>query len=139
MFYKLIKKGFRMKIASIVVGVVIVLTLMAFVFGSMGIGHIKKMVINEVDLSKVPNGVYKGTFHKTRWNYDVEINVKDNKIISIKNTNKLPSSGQQKQVDEAVKAMLAKQSVKIDVVSGATINTKAFQKAVENALIEGTK
>ena len=29
-----------------------------------------------------------------------------------------------------------KQSVKIDVVSGATVNTKAFQKAVENALAE---
>lgn len=128
-----------MKITLIIVGVVAVLALVSFVFGSMGIDHIKKMVINEVDLSKVPDGIYKGTFHKTRWNYDVEINVKDNKIVSIKNTSKLPSSSQQKLVDGAVKAMLAKQSVKIDVVSGATINTKAFQKAVENALVEGAK
>jgi uncharacterized protein with FMN-binding domain len=128
-----------MKIALVIVGAIIVLTLLSFVFGTMGMRDIKKMVISEVDLSKVPDGVYKGTFHKTRWNYDVEVNVKDHKIISIKNIKKLPGTSQQKLVDEAAKAMLAKQSVKIDVVSGATIDTKAFQKAVENALTQGTK
>lgn len=128
-----------MKIASIVIGVVIVLTLISFIFGSMGIGSIKKMAINEVDLSNVSDGVYKGAFYKNRWNYDVEINVKDHQIVSIKNTNKLPGPNQQRLVDEAIRAMIAKQSIKIDVVSGATVNTKAFQKAVENAFVEGIK
>jgi len=32
--------------------------------------------------------------------------------------------------------MLAKQSINIDAVTGASVNTKAFQKAVENALMK---
>lgn len=124
-----------MKATLIVVGIIVVILAVLFAAGSNGLSDIKKMTINQVDLSKVSDGVYKGKFHKARWNYDVEVEVKDHKITSIKTTNKIPD---QKLIDEAIKRIEAKQSVDIDVVSGATVNTKAFRKAVENALTQGT-
>jgi len=126
------------KITLIILGSIVVFGVIMFFVGSMGISDIKKMVINEVDLSKIADGVYKGTFHKVRWTYEVEVTVKNHKIASIKNINKLPDPAV-KLTDGAIRSIIDKQSVRIDVVSGATINTKAFQKAVENALVAGVK
>ncbi len=126
-----------MKIVLIVIGVILLLGLIGFIAGSIGLGDVKKMVINDVDLSRVPDGVYRGKFHKVRWTYDVEVTVKDHKITAIKTLNKV--DGREMIVEGAQEAIIKNQSVKIDAVSGASIDTKAFQKAVENALAEGAK
>ncbi|MBD3318128.1 MAG: FMN-binding protein [Chitinivibrionales bacterium] len=127
-----------MKIVLIVVGVIVLLLAVGFIFATMGLSEIKNMAINEVDLSKISDGVYTGTFQKARWTHNVEVTVKDHKITEIKNTNELPE-GNKKLVDGAIEKILQKQSVDIDAVSGATVSTKAFQKAVEDALEEGRK
>lgn len=126
-----------MKIVKWVLVVLVVLFVTGYFAGTFGMSAIKKMVIARVDLTTVPDGVYAGSFHKARWNHDVEVTVRDNKILSIKNTNSLPDEAHMKIVTGAVDAMVAKQSVDIDVISGASINTKAFQLAVANALTEG--
>lgn len=123
-----------MKIALIVVGALVVLGLIGFAGASYGLSDIQKMVIEDVDLSTVPDGVYTGRFQKARWTHEVKVTVKDHRITAIENTNRLPDEARRGIVEKAIEAMLAKQSVDIDVVSGATVNTKAFQKAVENAL-----
>lgn len=122
-----------MKITLIVVGIILLIMATLFAVGTFGLSDVKNMTINQVDLSNVTDGIYKGSFHKTRWNYDVEVTVRDHKIVSIKTTNKVPNS---KLVDEAIKRIEAKQSMNIDTVSGATVDTKAFCKAVENALTQ---
>lgn len=127
-----------MKIVLKIFVAIIVLLAISLFFGSMGLGEIKKMAINQVDLSKLENGVYSGKFSKARWTYDLEVTIEDHRISSIKNTNKL-SDPSQKFVDKAIDAIISKQSVLIDAVSGASANTKAFQKAVENALEKGLK
>ncbi len=125
-----------MKIALIIVGSIIALGGVGALFGMIGMGDIRKMVVRNIDLSKVEDGDYSGEFHKARWNHEVTVTVKDHKLVAVKNDNEL-TSGDQKIVDEAIDSMIARQSVAIDVVSGASINTKAFQKAVENALEKG--
>ncbi len=126
-----------MKLIAII-GVVFVICFVGFMISTAGMSDMKKMVINEVDLSKVSDGVYTGKFHKARWTHVVEVIVKDHKIAALKNTSKIPNPSYQKFVDKAIDAIMAKQSVKIDVISGATLNTRAFQKAVENALTQGS-
>jgi uncharacterized protein with FMN-binding domain len=125
-----------MKILFKIIGVILLLSAIIAIFGSIGLGDIKKLTINEVDLSTVADGVYYGKFHKVRWTYEVKVTTKDHKITAIETTGKLPPSGRNKIIDEAIAVILAKQSVKIDAVSGATVDTKAFCKAVENALIK---
>lgn len=126
-----------MKIVLIILGVILVIGVAGFIFASVGLSDIKNMVINEVDLSKVPDGVYTGKFQRARWNYAVEITIKNHEIIEIKNIDDKTDKGSMKLINSAIEAILAKQSLEIDTISGATVNTKAFQKAVENALTEG--
>lgn len=121
-------------VASIILGSLGILSLIMFSLFNRGMGEIKKLVINEVDLSKVPDGTFRGTYRKGRWKYDVEVTIKDHRIVAVKSLdagmNKLWADFNSK-VETAI---LDRQSVGIDVVSGATITTKAMQKAVENAL-----
>jgi uncharacterized protein with FMN-binding domain len=123
----------------IIIGVILLLGLIGFIAGSIGLKEVGNMVIKDIDLNKVPDGVYTGAFHKARWTNKVEVTVQDHRLAAIKNLHKVKDSGSQKVVDGAIAAMLARQSVQIDAVSGASVNTKAFQKAVENALTEAQK
>ena len=116
-----------------VVGGIFALIVFGTWLTTIGLKDIREMTIDDVDLHTVQDGVYTGSFKKARWKNDVEVTVKNHHIIDIKNTNKLPPPNR-KIVDKAINAMLAKQSVVIDVISGASVNTRAFQKAVENAL-----
>ncbi len=109
------------------------LCLILAIVATRGMGEIKKLSFTDVDLSKIADGVYTGSYHKGRWTYDVSVTVANHSITSVKNTD-TRMKGQEK-LDNAIAAeILKRQSVKIDVVSGATVNTRAYQKAVETAL-----
>ncbi|MET0385219.1 MAG: FMN-binding protein [Polyangiales bacterium] len=122
-----------MKILLIIVGALLVLALPMTALMFYGMREVRELVIGEIDLTKLADGVYTGSYHKGRWTYDVEVTVRDHHLVSIVNTNtrmnNLKDWNQQ-----AARAMLDKQSIHVDVVSGATLNTKAFRKAVELAL-----
>lgn len=116
-----------------VFGGIFALIVVGIWLATLGLKDIRNMPINEVDLHAISDGVYKGKFKKARWTNNVEVTVKNHRIVDIKSTNKHPPPNQ-KVVDKAINAILTRQSVVIDVISGASVNTKAFQKAVENAL-----
>jgi uncharacterized protein with FMN-binding domain len=99
-------------------------------------GEIKRLTINNVDLSQMADGVYRGSYHKGRWKYDAEVSVADHRIADIKETN--PSMKMTKDLTMKVaEKIITGQTLKIDAVSGASVNTKAFCKAVEIALTQG--
>ncbi len=108
-------------------------------FLNKGMGQIRKLVIKDVDLGTISDGVYTGQYHMGRWTYDVEVTVKDHRITEIRNTNKKMDEMSKAWNEAAAKAVIDKQSLKIDAVTGATINTNAFLTAVGNALEPGSK
>ncbi|OHD54810.1 MAG: hypothetical protein A2Y33_02245 [Spirochaetes bacterium GWF1_51_8] len=119
----------------IIVGILLVLGGLMYLFMMGGMKGIKEMPINSVDLSKVADGIYKGEFHKGRWHYTVEVEVAKGKIAAIKNLGN--------QFEELAKLnegvadnVIAQQKVDLDTYSAATIDSKAFLKAVENALTQ---
>lgn len=123
-----------MKIVLIILGSLVVLAGGGALFGMVGLSDVKSLEIRDVDLTSLSDGVYAGKFSKSRWTYEVEVSVEDHKIIAIQTTGKQPDPGRRKIIDGAIAAIIQKQSPKIDVVSGATADTRAFQKSVENAL-----
>lgn len=125
-------------VVKIIIGVLLFL-LVAFFAVTRGLSDIKKMLITSVDLTKVPDGVYRGEFKKVRWHYEVEVTVQGGKITSITNINKIDDNSDKEFRDKVIESIINKQSLDIDVVSSATVNTKAFQKAVENALVQSIK
>ncbi len=98
-----------------------------------GMGAVRSLQVGDVDLSKVGDGVQEGEFHKGRWSYKVAVSVKDHKITGIE---VLGGSGKMfSDLNREITAkVVAGQTPNVDVVSGATATTKAFTKAVENAL-----
>jgi len=122
-----------MKVVLIVLSVLALLAVPLSILMFYGMSEVKQLVIREVDLQKVVDGTYSGSYHKGRWTYDVEVVVQDHRIKSVKNVN-TKMDALHDWNESAEKAFVAKQSVNIDVVSGATLNSKAMQKAVEIAL-----
>jgi uncharacterized protein with FMN-binding domain len=122
-----------MKIALIVVGILALLAVPIGILMFYGMSEIRQLVIREVDLQRVADGTYTGSYHKGRWTYDVEVVIQNHRIKSVKNINARMKALKDWN-ESAEQAFIKKQSVNIDVVSGATVNSKAMQKAVEVAL-----
>lgn len=121
----------------LVIGVIIgVIIIGMFYFLLAGMQEIKEMVITDIDLSQVKDGVYTGEFRGNRWTNSVEVLVEGHKITDIKVIQdvRIPLTEVTQKLIESVKE---KQSLNIDAISQATINTKAYLKSIENALRKG--
>lgn len=119
-------------IALIVFGAVVVVLVGIMAAAAFpGMGYVRHMTIAPVDLSKVPDGSYQGSFHRGRFQFAVAVTVKGNRIEAIDMTDKAKATAITRAIAVAI---IQKQSVAIDAVSGASLSTKAFAAAVGNAL-----
>lgn len=96
---------------------------------------VSKVKDSKVDASKVKDGDYTGSAQGYGGPIDVKVTIKDGKIVSIKvlSHNETPSyydMSAQKVID----SIIAKNSVDVDSVSGATITSNAIKSAVSQAL-----
>ena len=121
----------KFKKTKIFLGVLLVIIVIGFFVMTRGIKEGKKLEINSVDISKLENGTYIGKYSKDRWISEVEVSVRGKKIENIKTLSQplTPDVG-----DELSKRIIEKQNVNVDVISGATVSSKAYLKSVENAL-----
>ncbi len=92
-----------------------------------------KLVITDVDISKIPYGNYIGSYNRGRFSYKVEVIVKNNKIASITILNK-PSISLEDVPKKIIDRIIEKQSLNVELVTGATVTSKAILKAIENAI-----
>lgn len=128
------------KIVKIILGIVgvIVLGVSIMVFILMnGMDTAQALELNQINLAQVEDGKYVGTYETTRWTNSVEVTVKDHKItevIIVKDV-MIALEGLS---DRLFKKVMDKQSIEVDIETGATITSKAYLKAIENA-IGGTK
>ncbi|EKQ51558.1 MULTISPECIES: FMN-binding protein [unclassified Clostridium] len=96
---------------------------------------IKELTISKVDLSKISDGVYIGSYDVDFIAAKVSVTVKSHKIENIDLLEHKTDRGKPAEVitDRVVKA----QSLQVDAVSGATNSSKTILKAIENALVSG--
>ncbi|HEX2938632.1 MAG TPA: FMN-binding protein [Ruminiclostridium sp.] len=97
--------------------------------------RINSIAISNVDLKKVPNGTYKGSYDAVMVAADVSVTVTNHKIDTIRITKHVNERG--KKAEAIVDDVISKQSLKVDTVSGATNSSKVILKAIENALKSG--
>lgn len=126
-----------MKTVLIILGIIVAIGLIGTLVIIILDRQVRGAVIQGIDLSRVPDGLYTGHFKSGRWKNEVEVTVEDHHIVSIKNTNTLPDKRAQEIIDQAIEEMIKGQSIAIDAISGASLNTKSFQLAVKNALTKG--
>lgn len=93
---------------------------------------IKNIQINEVYLNDKKDGKYIGEFDADFIYAKVEVEIKNEKIVSI---NLLEHKNERGGPAEVIpKKVVESQSLKVDAVSGATNSSKVILKAIENAL-----
>ncbi len=88
--------------------------------------------IAAVDLAALDDGIYTGEFSLFPISVTVEVTVADGSIKAADIIRQ--QSGPGYEADAMIDRMIEAQSLQVDVVSGATYSSKAFLKAVANAL-----
>jgi uncharacterized protein with FMN-binding domain len=88
--------------------------------------------ITEVDLSDVLDGTYTGEHIVLPISVKVEVTVKDHEITKIDLIRHINGQGQKAEI--LLDSIVEMQSLKVDVVSGATYSSIVILKAVQDAL-----
>ena len=88
------------------------------------------MPINEVDLARVENGTYRGSFTFNKFAYVVDVKVQDHRIagiVMVKNRDDKWAVSAATMADSVV----LYQKLGVDVIAGATASCKVILKAIE--------
>jgi uncharacterized protein with FMN-binding domain len=93
------------------------------------------LTIDDVDISRVPDGVYEGSYSVFHVKAAVEVVVADGRIVSIAFTDSGKMSEEARQeISDIFDEVIASQSLHVDITSGASVSKKVSLKAVEEAL-----
>lgn len=116
----------------------------AVVLTSPGRNELQNMVIADVDFKKLRDGVYTGAYCGTKdsfRNAAVEVTVISGAITKIRVTEGVLAGDKQATeirkghtINSLFDEVIKSQSLQVDLISGATLTSKAHLKAVENAL-----
>ncbi len=124
-----------LKIVGFVVLLLLVLFGTSMYYMTRGLNETLNLEIGEINLAEVDDGVYTGEYLGYRWSNQVDVTVIGHQIIEI-----LPKKSQAFHMDEPINSLiesiLTQQDLAVDITSGATASSKAFLKAVENALVQ---
>lgn len=127
-------RGRKMRRGLFFIAILLILIIMGFsAFLLLGKDKTLQLATGETPLPVVEDGVYIGSYQGFRWSNTVEVTVKDHKIIGIR-TLKPQVFAKIETIDTMTERILSAQSTEVDTVSGATADSKAYLKAVENAL-----
>jgi len=116
-----------------IISVILVICICGAGFVMLGKNKTIHAQLNGISLESVADGTYEGSYSGFRWSNTVAVTVADHKIVDIQQV-KPQVVASQDTIDKLVASVVSSQSTDIDVVSGATADTKAFLSAVENAL-----
>jgi len=130
------------------IGWLIALTVVAVLGAAGGIGWSKlskehrearSLPLNAVDFSKLNDGTYHGAYeggmYKWRAN-ECQVTVSSGKVTDIRLVGSKDPGGKNTQHEALYDRAIQAQSLQVDTISGATLTSKAYLQAVENALVQ---
>lgn len=130
----------KKKVILIIITIMTVVILAGVIFISImqkNLDELADTQIQNIDLTKVKDGTYEGKYQALPVTAEVKVTVVNNEISEIsivKHTN-----GQGKAAEGIIEEVISAQSLQVDVISGATYSSKVILKAIEDALMKGTK
>ena len=99
------------------------------------LNKIRNMPIKNIVITKVNDGIYKGEAYVGNYTYKVKVTVENHKIVNIEGVDNRKSP-YVTYAEGVFTKIIKQQKVDVDAITGATTTSKAFMKAVENALGE---
>ena len=127
------KKRTWLKVVWIILAIFALIIVAVLGFAMLGKGSTESLKLSGANAAALEDGVYPGKYDAFRWSNAVEVTVKDHQIEAIQVT-KPQVAAKPATIEELTNHVLQSQSTAVDTVSGATIDSKAYLKAVENAL-----
>jgi uncharacterized protein with FMN-binding domain len=94
--------------------------------------------INDLDFKKLEDGTYRGAYEGGMYQWranEVQVTVLSGNVTAIellRSTEERPPDF----TEELFKRVVERQSLQVDAVSGATLTSKAYLKAIEHALTQ---
>ena len=115
-------------------GIVLVILIGMLLTVTNGLSEGAKVTLNGIDLTTIPDGSYTGTYDFKRWSNTLVVYVKDNSITAIDIIDDVPGASVTDCSGEMFRRVIMAQDTRVDAVSGATVTSKAYLKAIEDAL-----
>jgi len=99
----------------------------------------KSLPLDAVDFSKLNDGTYHGAYeggmYKWRAN-ECQVTVSSGKVTDIRLVASKDPAAKNTQAEVLYERVIQAQSLQVDTISSATLTSKAYLKAVENALLQ---
>ncbi len=102
----------------------------------------RSLPLNRVDFSKLKDGKYHGAYEGGMYKWRVnecDVTVKNGKVTDIQLTGSNDPGGKNTQHQELFDRVIKAQSLQVDTITSATLTSKAYLQAVENALLPAQK
>lgn len=112
--------------------VILLIVFSGAVFMSSYLNNIRHINIFTPELSSLDDGDYKGEYTLTPVEVEVMVSIKSNQISDIEILKHFNGLG--KQAEAIIPLIIDKQSLNVEIISGATVSSKCILKAIENAL-----
>lgn len=126
------KKKKVLLIIGIIIVIMIIVGSLAGSYLEANLNKLADMKIADVDLSKIEDGTYIGTYKVFPVEAIVNVTVNNHIITKIDLVKHVTGQGQDAEVIPS--KVIEIQSLKVDTISGATYSSKVILKAIENAL-----
>ena len=131
------KKIFRVFIVLIFFVLILVVSCTAMMNKEMEKAKNELMLVEDPDLSKVEDGIYREKVETMLVKAEVEVSVKNHKIISISIIKH--ENGKGKPAEAIVDAIVKDNSTDVELIAGATMSSLVIRAAVIDAVNKGIK
>jgi len=102
----------------------------------------RSLPLNAVDFAKLTDGTYHGAYeggmYKWRAN-ECDVTVTNGTVAGIQLVGSKDPGGKNTQHEALYDRVIQAQSLQVDTISGATLTSKAYLQAVENALVQAQR
>ncbi len=100
-------------------------------FATRGLEEGKEVTVESIDIGLLEDGIYIGKYDYKRWTNQVRVRIENGEISDIQ---LIDGFKHQEALGKIYDSVLTSQSLAVDTVSGATVSSKAYLKAIEEAL-----
>lgn len=142
-----IEKKKKVRVWYVIPGIVVIIFILmmaSFLVSAPGRAEVKELIFSNIDFGKLEDGTfigyYRGVKDSSR-DTGVEVTISLGKIVKInavggafageKQTEEINNG---KSLDDLFSSVIEQETLQVDVISGATLTSKAYLKAVEDAL-----
>lgn len=115
-----------------VIALIIIAMVGFFIKSQNSLNNLTSIEIQDVDLPRIEDGNYKGSYEAFPVSVEVSVEVKNHEIMDIQILKHV--NGQGDPAEKITEHIIEAQSLNVDVIAGATYSSKVIIKAVEDAL-----